>query len=230
MASQEDVDRVYYSTRLLDHLSVGELTQLYRDMSTPTIDQIRNTLDGPSPAYVRKQLHTVPDFPVVDREKLILDFCRGRSVLDIGASGPMHAAIRKVATQCVGIDRVTSEGVLGMDLDDVTLALPKFWGIEAVVCGEVLEHLSNPGFFLQRLRDYNCATLFSVPNAFSDCARIRMAASIENVNFDHVCWFSYKTLSTLLSRFDYHVGGWYWYKGRPLFAEGLIAVCHARGC
>jgi len=220
----DTVVRVYYATRLTDHLSLEEMEAMWA-----TLGELKQNLASPSPSYWAKQLHPVPDFPVVDREQLILEYCTGRLVLDIGASGRLHEKLQQVASDYIGISASPAERVIGMDLDDVTLALPKYWGVQVVVCGEVLEHLSNPGFFLKRLRDYSCTTIFSVPNALSATAQNWMRRSLENVNSDHVAWYSHKTLHTLLARYDYVANEWYWYGGQPRFAEGLIAVCHARG-
>lgn len=189
---------------------------------------LRNNPLLPTPAYAAKQLHSVPHFEVIDRGQFILDFCRDKWVLDIGASGPMHASIKQVAKKYQGLDRFPGDGIVGMDLDDVSLELPKYWGIERIVCGEVLEHLANPGYFLKRLREnYNASVVFTVPNAFSDSGRSWLERGIENVNSDHVAWYSYRTLRTLLGRYGYSARQWYWYKGRPNYSEGLIAVCHS---
>jgi hypothetical protein len=51
-----------------------------------------------------------------------------------------------------------------------------------------------------------------------------MEAGTENVNVDHVAWYSWRTLKTLLDRYGYPIREFYWYKGRPRFAEGIIVV------
>lgn len=195
---------------------------------TTTLAELRNSLDGPPPSYARKQLHPVPAFPVVDREKFILARCKGKVVLDIGASGWLHKALCKTAAKCYGIDKEPGEGIVGIDLDGLYGGCERlpFWAdVELVVCGEVIEHLSNPGAFLRALRAYNCPVIVTVPNAMMDVGRRWLESdSTENVNIDHVAYYSWRTLKTLLERYRYVVKEWYWYKGRPLFAEGLIAV------
>ena len=179
--------------------------------------------------YAQKQLHAVPKTTTVNRAEFLLERCRGQSVLDIGASGEMHEAIRSVATEYHGLDFVDKAGVHGMDLDDVGVQLPNFTGVNLVVCGEVLEHLTNPGHLLKRLwRQYWATMIVTVPNAFSDASRRWMQRGIENVNLDHCCWYSYHTLKALLCKSGYSMVEWHWYNGRPLYAEGLIAVCQAQ--
>ena len=204
---------------------------------TCTLEELRNNLSGPSAEYRRKQLHPVPDAPVVVRETFILERVKGKAVLDIGASGKMHEAIVKAAKRCYGIDRPPPgwsdvAGLhrcgdeFGINLDDYHAELPQLPDVELVVCGEVLEHLANPGFFLERLRrGYNgVPVIISVPNAFNDICPESLKAGIENVNDDHVAWYSFTTLKTLLRRYGYEIREWCWYKGRQRFAEGLIAV------
>ena len=129
---------------------------------------------------------------------------------------------------CWGIDRLGGPNIFGFDLDDVEAgSLPDFVGVELVICGEVLEHLSNPGHFLKRLKKaYPVTTIFTVPNAFTDIGRNSLKTGIEQVNSDHTCYYSYTTLKELLDRHAYQIDEFYWYNGRPLFAEGLIFVCH----
>jgi 2-polyprenyl-3-methyl-5-hydroxy-6-metoxy-1,4-benzoquinol methylase len=186
---------------------------------------LRETTTPASPEYAAKMLHAVPDAEVVDRAKFILERCKGQVVLDVGASGPMHEAIAKVAGKVYGIDRQDGDGIVGIDLDDYHAQLPVFADVTRIVCGEVLEHLSNPGWFLKRLRAaYRCETIITVPNAFAEAGRGQLKRGTEVVNRDHVAWYSYKTLSVLLERHGYTVKEFYWYHGQPYTAEGLIVV------
>jgi 2-polyprenyl-3-methyl-5-hydroxy-6-metoxy-1,4-benzoquinol methylase len=203
-------------------------------MSYTTIDALRESLARPtpkahSPEYVKKMLHAVPDAPVVDRTAFILERVKGKVVLDIGASGKLHEAIKQSAFIVKGIDKSRDDDeCVAFDLDDVRYhVLPQWDNIECVVCGEVLEHLGNPGFFLARLRKlYRVPTIFSVPNAFTATGRKHLENGVENVNQDHVAWYSYKTLRTLLERYGYTIAEFAWYNGQPYTAEGLIVVAH----
>lgn len=211
-------------------------------MSYATIDDLRSQLGtrpkapGAEQAYADKMLHRVPDAPVVDRSAFILEHCTGKRVLEFGASGPMHEAMVKVAAQCYGIDRSDGPGVLGFDLDAVRLNgdmalvdLPQYADIDVIVCGEVLEHLSNPGWFLERLhRQYpKTPTIITVPNAYSHAGHVHMGKGVENVNADHCSWYSFRTLRTLLERYGYAGYRFAWYGGQPLTAEGIVVFCEA---
>lgn len=199
-------------------------------MSYATLDELRSQLGGPpapSVAYAEKMLHALPAFKSVNRAVFILQHCAGKRVLEFGASGPLHDGIVKAAASVLGVDREASDGVVAFDLDDVTQAdLPAAGHPDLIVCGEVLEHLSNPGWFLTRLKRQfpGVPVILSVPNAFSAIAAQWIRKGRENVNADHVAWYSPKTLSVLLERAGYHGGDLYWYGGTDATAEGLLVV------
>lgn len=207
-------------------------------MSYESIDHLRSQL-GAAPAkpeniaYAEKMLHKVPDAPVVDRAEFILGHCRGKRVLEFGASGPMHDKIVAVASVCVGVDREDGPGVIGFDLDDISRDLPDSVmnaegeaGPDVIICGEVIEHLGNPQWFLTRLkRQYpGVPVVITVPNAFSEAGRKHIEKGTENVNVDHVAWYSFRTLKTLLTRAGYDKLVFGWYGGQPYTSEGLIVL------
>ena len=189
---------------------------------------------GPhSQEYWDKQVHVVPQSKTVEREKFILDRCTGKTVLHIGCTGPLDAAMRKVAKRCYGIDKEPSERTYyaAFDLDRCAHGIdpaefPRFPDVEIIVCGEVLEHLSNPGRFLDFLHVvYDVPVIFTVPNAFSSGSIGWLKRGYENVNVEHVAWYSWHTIKILLKRHGYEISDFFWYGGNPLFSEGLIVVC-----
>lgn len=175
-------------------------------------------------AYIDKMMHRIPGTCAVDRVEFVLKKCVGRLVLNLGcASGSMHSKITAVARSVIGVDKMTPPTVgawLNVDLDEH----PSFDGIfpEIAVAGEILEHLANPGHLLKALRDLNCSVLITVPSAFSRSGQRWNAEGYEQVNNDHVAWYSYRTLKTLVERYGFAVKEFHWYGGRPLTAEGLI--------
>lgn len=198
-----------------------------------TIEDLRSQLGAPktpdaSAAYAAKMLHPLPDVKVVaDRIAYLVEHCKGKSVVEFGASGSASKAIRGVAALFYGVDREDS-GLLvdGFDLDDVAqTSLPAApFSPDIIICGEVLEHLSNPGWFLARLHSQfaGVPVLITVPNAFSSAAQNWLKKGYENVNADHVAWYSPKTLSVLLERAGYSTGDLAYYNGTGPTAEGLI--------
>lgn len=171
--------------------------------------------------YDAKMLHKVPDVPSISREQYLVGQARGKVVLDIGASGLMSDAIRQVAKEYHSMDRTNAEWCIDLDTED--LVFPEFPGLELVICGEVIEHLSNPGGFLSALwLFYDVHVIITTPNAFSEVGRQSILKGIEMVNPEHVAYYSYHTLKTLVERHGFTVVEWYWYNGKPRVAEGMI--------
>jgi methyltransferase family protein len=198
-------------------------------VSYATIDALRAELGGKpkqSPEWVAKMLHPIPPATAVDRVVFLLKHVAGKRVLEFGASGPMHDAIVKAATSVQGVDRADGPGVVGFDLDDVSQTRLPGETPDIIICGEVLEHLGNPQWFLTRLkRQYaGVPVIITVPNAFAEAGRSYLKQGRECVNGDHVAWYSPTTLSVLLQRAGYSVGGLFWYGGKDPTAEGLIVV------
>lgn len=179
------------------------------------------------PAYVAKQLHRIPEAPVVDRVAYIVGQCRGKRVLNLGCdSGQLHEAIASVANGLYGVD--IEAGVrtwLVCDLDaepEKVYEAARGLGIEMIVAGEVVEHLANPGNLLKILGAFLCPLVVSVPNSFSDAGRQWLAKGWENVHKSHYAWYSWHTLKALLEHYQFKIDEFRWYNGQPGTAEGLI--------
>ena len=176
---------------------------------------------GPSPDYVMKQLHPIPDAQVVNRVEFILSACKGKKVLDIGSSGFLRGLLKEHCT-LTGLDRVPGSDIQ-CDVEKDELPDGEF---DIIIAGEIIEHLSNPGVFLDKLKKYTCPVIITVPNAFGDNSA---RTGIENVNLEHVAWYSYHTLKSLVERHGYAIEEWNWQHGKPYTAEGLIFVVKKEG-
>jgi 2-polyprenyl-3-methyl-5-hydroxy-6-metoxy-1,4-benzoquinol methylase len=142
-----------------------------------------------------------------------------RSVLDIGAgsgsSRPdwMHAMIAAVAAEAVGIDRdeslVQRAVEKGYDVrvgDAQTMDLGRTF--EAVWAGELIEHLSCAGEFLDTARRHlepDGLLVLTTPNAFSISNFVYRIGGRPRVNTEHTCWYDETTLCQLLRRHGYAV-------------------------
>ena len=185
-------------------------------------------------AWREKMIHPVPDAEVVNRREFILERCKDKTVLDIGcASGDLFGEIAKVAFKAYGIDKdetpfpTTEVCDIECEGSNWQNARMEWKSADIIIAGELLEHLSNPGFFLDTTSQCfpDAELIITTPNAFSDGARGQMAKGIECVNVDHVGWYSWHTLKVLVERSGYEVKENYWYNGRKRFAEGLVFVC-----
>jgi len=159
----------------------------------------------------------------LDRTWYLKEQARGKSVLHVGcadypitkdrlASGDLlHLGLLDVAASVTGIDRST-EGIdilrgsgVGdvhvMDAENITLA----GTYDLILGGDVLEHMSNPGRFLEgvaRLLKPDGEVILGVPNALSFNTLKLLLWGYEPTHKDHTFYFSPKTLAELCSRFD----------------------------
>jgi len=176
-------------------------------------------------------MHRIPDAPVVERELFIVKRCKGKRVVNFGSSsGPLHGLLKRVATGLTGVDKAGDPDVK-IDLDDEHYNLQALPAAQVYVCGEILEHLLAPGFFLRRLHWHmqhkgleGAELIVTVPNAMGFIASPAARQGIENCNKDHVAWYSYRTIKTLLEKTGFEIREFAWYHGKPVFAEGLVVV------
>jgi 2-polyprenyl-3-methyl-5-hydroxy-6-metoxy-1,4-benzoquinol methylase len=178
----------------------------------------------------------LPKTTCVRRLDYILENCRGRKVLNLGcASSPttrqryeegnlLHIKVQQVAAETWGIDLdgaaleyLEAKGVRNLYAGNVErldeTALPGRERFDVVLAGELIEHLCNPGLFLEgvarRLRPGGFLLLSTV-NAFPIKRLFRVLWRNEVTYAEHTAYFTYSTLSRLLdcSGFriqDFHV-------------------------
>ena len=164
--------------------------------------------------------------------------CTGKTVLHLGfvehdfwrerknEGRWLHDKIAAVAKELTGLDYLDKEVMeirneFGYDcltanvehLEELTLNKT----YEVVVCGELIEHLSNPGLMLEGVKRFlapDSILIITTPNPFSQ-QRIRLIQENINepewLNKEHTCWFSFETLKQLLERFGYGEVKYYYY-------------------
>lgn len=168
------------------------------------------------------------------RIKYFSGFCSGKVVLDIGCvhHNPEnylskywdHKSLHKVASRVGGID-LNKEGVECLRGYDIRLAdacnfdlREKF---DVIVAGDVIEHLDNPGGFLdccfRHLVD-NGALLISTDNPWfwKHLARAIVLGRVKN-NLEHVTWIDPVLLRQLAERHKFE------------FEETEVVYAHASG-
>jgi 2-polyprenyl-3-methyl-5-hydroxy-6-metoxy-1,4-benzoquinol methylase len=221
-------------------------------------------------------VHRTPRTRVVDRLDALVELVRGRRVIDVGfadegmmaakrARGAwLHEVVTEAARECIGIDSdedaVRRAQELGFtahvaDVEDAAalraLALEP---AEVVLAGELIEHLDRPGAFIDAVAPLVApegALVLTTPNGHSLTNLLGALAGRELVNPDHVAWYSWRTLVTLLGRRGWSIDelsyypfppvtsgsraprllfNGYQFAARPLFrarpalADGIIAV------
>ncbi len=142
-----------------------------------------------------------------------------RSVLDVGAGSGidrpdwMHAAVASVASEVVGVEldpelvaRARQRGYDVIAADAQALDLGRTF--EVVWAGELIEHLSCAGGFLDGARRHlvpDGRLVLTTPNAFAVSNFVYRIGGRPRVNRGHTCWYDETTLSQLLRRHGYEV-------------------------
>jgi SAM-dependent methyltransferase len=176
------------------------------------------------------------------RWPFIEEFVRGKSVLDVGPAEligsvnrhklahSIHQRLTESASSVVGLEQNPEQvpllRELGFDIvegDAEAFELER--SFDVIVGGEIIEHLSNPGRFLDRVRQHlapDGVLLLTTPNRFS--ARIFLAALRRNhiPIYDkpiakHVAYYDVNCLNDMLERhrFESFDTAYYQWPGLP---------------
>jgi 2-polyprenyl-3-methyl-5-hydroxy-6-metoxy-1,4-benzoquinol methylase len=167
--------------------------------------------------------HALPSRKLVDsRTAALRDLVAGKSVLHVGCvdSGLTQARIDS-GRLLHGLLTRSAARVVGIDIDEVGLDVMRRSGFadlhrarddgtspvaeqfDFIVAGEVLEHVSAPGPFIQSYLPNlkpDGRLVLTVPNAFYLVGFLRLFRGIETCHEDHVAYYSYVTLRRLFER------------------------------
>jgi 2-polyprenyl-3-methyl-5-hydroxy-6-metoxy-1,4-benzoquinol methylase len=125
----------------------------------------------------------------------------------------MHAQIAAVAREVVGVEldgalaaqaRAKGFDVVAGDVEHLDLGRT----FDVVFAGEVIEHLSCAGAFLERARRHlepGGILVLTTPNAFAVSNFVYRIGGRARVNAGHTCWYDETTISQLLTRHGYEV-------------------------
>ncbi len=217
---------------------------------------------------------------LVQRVDYIKEVCTGKKVLHLGCTNYpytqnsiedgilLHFELEKIASDLfgfdydqAGIDVLAEAGGVNLfqanveKLEDVPLDTT----FDVIIAGEMIEHLNNPGLFLngiQRFMTAKTKIVITTVNAY--CAMRFVTYALrgrggrqEPVHPDHVAYYSYSTLKLILERAGlevedflfYDLGSehrpfspWYYnlvndvaVKFSPQLADGVIAVGRLNG-
>ena len=216
------------------------------------------------------------DFELVQRVDLIRQLCKGKKVLHLGCTNYpytqdsidngmlLHFELEKIASDLwgmdfdqEGIDILIAKGskqIVRGDLENLDM-LELNETFDVIVAGEIIEHLDNPGLFLNGIKRFlkpDARLILTTINAYCGMRfayyGIRgKSGKFEPVHPDHVAYYSYSTLSRLLERHELHVERFLYYDiGKehrphnrwfqniindicviiaPQWADGVIAIC-----
>jgi SAM-dependent methyltransferase len=175
-------------------------------------------------------VHRLPKASLVQRVPHVASLVEGRTVIHVGfvdagyqemqaeAGTWLHAHLAETSTHLIGIDldtvgveRATAEGYEAYVADCRDPDQVDALGIapaEVVVAGEIIEHLDDPGSFLDglhRLLAPGGQLILTTPNASGLLNGFAAMAGAEINHPDHVILFSWRTLTNLMSRHGWEV-------------------------
>jgi polysaccharide deacetylase family protein (PEP-CTERM system associated) len=178
----------------------------------------------------REMVHRLPQARCVDRIAHLTAAAEGRSVIHVGfvdrgyrdmqeqAGTWLHAHLAGSARSLVGldldVDGVEAARAAGYDahaIDCRDTAAVRAAGLqpaEVVIAGEVIEHLDEPGPFLDALHGLVAPggrLILTTPNASGLLNTVAALVGREVNHPDHVVLFSWRTLQTLLRRHGWEV-------------------------
>jgi 2-polyprenyl-3-methyl-5-hydroxy-6-metoxy-1,4-benzoquinol methylase len=172
-----------------------------------------------------EMVHRLPPASLVDRFAYLRDLARGRRVIHVGfvdagcqmlneQSGAwLHEHLAGVASELVGLDldeagvadaRARGHEAYAVDCRDVDAV--RALGItpaDVVVAGEVIEHLDDPGGFLDGLHALVAPgglLVVTTPNAAGLVNAAALLGNYEVNHPDHVALYTCTTLDTMLRR------------------------------
>lgn len=160
---------------------------------------------------------------VGERSKYLVNCLKNRSVIHIGACDAphteekirdnlwLHSDLSEECEKVKGFD-IASEYVkyannLGYEniekLDLFEANTDYFHGFDYVLFSETIEHLENPGKFIEQislLMDSNQVLIITTPNTFFIKNFWRGIRGLEVNHSDHMCAFTFQTLSQLVEK------------------------------
>jgi SAM-dependent methyltransferase len=169
----------------------------------------------------------LPRKPLVDRDQYIIERCRGKDVVHLGAcDSPMtldkggkeellHQKLQGVCHSLLGIDndreaanilktKYDISDIVSADLSRIDNKLTPI--ADVVICADIIEHVANVGNLLtncHRLCREGGIILLSTVHALSLKQVARALFGREPVHPDHVAYYSFATLGVVLERFGF---------------------------
>ena len=222
---------------------------------------------------------TSKNFQLVQRLDVIKSLSAGKKVLHLGCTNwpytndaiendmLLHSALAEKSDVLYGfdfdqegIDVLASNGFSNLfraDLEQLD-EVPVNEKFDVIIAGEMIEHLNNPGLFLEGIKRFMTPTTQLVVTTINAFGGMRFlvyglrgsSGAVEPVHPDHVAYYSYSTLKLLLERHRFNVDQFMFYdlgdehrphnsklrnflndvcvKIAPQWADGVIAVCSLR--
>jgi peptidoglycan-N-acetylglucosamine deacetylase len=238
---------------LRDRLDEAVAGGTFQPLRTLDADPVSTTGAGAgedgSDLTQQSMVHRLPSAPVVDRVRQLTAMARGRRVVHVGFVDHGYQRVQHGAgTWLHGHLAVVASDLVGVDVDEAGVAAAVAAGhralvadcrdpgavhalglepAELVIAGEVIEHLDDPGSFLDGLHGLvapDGRLVITTPNAYG---LLNVAASVARVEVnhpDHVVMFTWRTLTALAARHGWQVESTQVYVPAVKDGRGAIAL------
>lgn len=166
---------------------------------------------------------TLPRRCLVDRDQFLLSLAAGKSVLHLGAADSpfhkdkaprgelLHQKLQSVASRLVGIDSDREavswlrehHEISNIRVADVCSGVGDVGTFDLVLCCDIIEHVSEPSALLKGVKSLmhpGSRLIVTTVNALSIKGALRALLGREAVHPEHVSYYSFATLSSLMLR------------------------------
>ncbi len=182
----------------------------------------------------KKGLRKFPEMQFVpDRETFLMETCTGKRVLNLGCGDAisfsdrmqrgrhLHMLIADVAEVVHGVDLHEETvqklrdtyAVDNLHVGDVErLDIDFGTEFDVIVAGELIEHVNNPGLFLESVSRYmtpDTKFIITTPNMHGLKVFLYSVVGRQRIPPDHSLAFSFKILNEILQRHGFYVDEWY---------------------
>jgi 2-polyprenyl-3-methyl-5-hydroxy-6-metoxy-1,4-benzoquinol methylase len=167
-----------------------------------------------------------------DRFDVIKKYVMNKEVLDCGCVGGagsssedwLHGRLAKISKSVLGVDiqKEWVEKLKGMGYDVVygdvaTIDLKKKFDV--IVAGELIEHLSNQGLFLENMKKHlkkRGFLILTTPNALQIPTFLMYHLRLKRQEYSgHICLHTSDTIKVLAERHGFDIVELWYYFGKP---------------
>ncbi len=190
------------------------------------LNKILNRLIRP-----KKDWNLEKSIPLVNSKFGRIDeLIKNKDVLDCGCVGDVIQSFSEFEMSSYAIHKKYARYILGVDIWKEEIEKRREMGIEvlcanvetmelskrfdAVIAGDLIEHLANPGLFLDKANKHlkmGGLLYICTPNPQSLNNLIRAILGVKiNVHQEHCTWYDFNTLKQILSRYGFNIREMYW--------------------
>jgi 2-polyprenyl-3-methyl-5-hydroxy-6-metoxy-1,4-benzoquinol methylase len=161
------------------------------------------------------------------KNRLILDFCKEKEVLDVGCVGQdidysnpnwIHSQVKEIAEELAGVD-INIDGIKELNSMGYNIShyneLNYSKKFDVILMLDVIEHVDNPVEFIKNYQQFlkeDGKMVITTPNSNRAINFINILFKNEySLNYEHTFWFCPKTFMEVIERVDtLTISDFYW--------------------